>query len=135
MMALTAAASSPSGMEPAAATGTERPTVHIAEIEVDPRQLDAYKTLLAEEQEASVRLELGVLMLHSVALADAPTHIRLLEVYADHAAAEAHLRSPHFLKYKASTGMMVTALRLIETTLILLWAKPQGRPGDVGACL
>jgi quinol monooxygenase YgiN len=102
------------------------PMVRIAEIEVDPAQLEAYKTLLAEEQEASVRLEPGVLMLHSVAIADRPTHIRLLEVYADRSAYEAHIKSPHFVKYKTSTEHMVKSLRLIETTPILLCAKSQG---------
>lgn len=97
--------------------------VRIAEIEIDPNQLVAYKTLLAEEQEASVRLEPGVLMLHSVAIAAQPTQIRLLEVYADRAAYEAHIRSPHFMKYKASTERMVKSLKLIETMPILLCAK------------
>jgi quinol monooxygenase YgiN len=99
------------------------PMVRIAEIEVDADQLAAYKTLLAEEQEASVRLEPGVLMLHSVAIVAQPTHIRLLEVYADRTAYEAHIRSPHFLKYKTSTGQMVKSLKLIETAPILLCAK------------
>jgi len=52
-------------------------------MEIDPAQLDAYKAALAEEQEASVQLQPGVLMLHSVALTEHPSHIRLLEVYAD----------------------------------------------------
>ena len=99
------------------------PMVRIAEIEVDPDQLAAYKSILAEEQEASVRLEPGVLMLHSVAIAAQPAQIRLLEVYADRAAYEAHIRSPQFLKYKTSTERMVRSLKLIETTPILLCAK------------
>lgn len=99
------------------------PMVRIAEIEVDPDQLSAYKILLAEEQKASVRLEPGVLMLHSVAIVGQPTHIRLLEVYADRTAYEAHIRSPHFLKYKTSTEQMVKSLKLIEATPILLCAK------------
>jgi quinol monooxygenase YgiN len=76
------------------------PMVRIAELEIDPARLDAYKVMLAEEQEASVRLEPGVLMLHSVALAESPTSVRLLEVYADRRAYEAHIKSPHFIKYK-----------------------------------
>ncbi|QQV79126.1 antibiotic biosynthesis monooxygenase [Sphingomonas aliaeris] len=99
------------------------PMVRIAEIEVDPDQLAAYKAILAEEQEASVRLEPGVLMLHSVAIAAQPNQIRLLEVYADRAAYEAHIRSSHFVKYKTSTERMVRSLKLIETTPILLCAK------------
>jgi quinol monooxygenase YgiN len=103
--------------------------VRIAELEIDPAQLDAYKVILAEEQEASVRLEPGVLMLHSVALADSPTSIQLLEVYANRSAYEAHLRAPHFIKYKTSTETMVKSLRLIETKPILLCAKALG-PAD-----
>ncbi|WP_066726288.1 putative quinol monooxygenase [Sphingomonas pituitosa] len=117
------------------ATEATTPMVRIAEIEVDPTQLEAYKAILAEEQEASVRLEPGVLMLHSVAYKDAPTHIRLLEVYASKAAYEAHIRAPHFIKYKTSTEKMVTSLRLIETTPILLCAKSNGRDGGQTICL
>ena len=111
------------------------PMVRIAMIEVVPGQLDAYKAILREEQEASVRSEPGVLMLHSVALADHPNHIRLLEVYADRAAYEVHLKAPHFLKYKSSTAKMVKSLRLVETTPILLCAKSKGRSGGPVTCL
>jgi quinol monooxygenase YgiN len=108
--------------------------VRIAELEIDPAQLDAYKAILAEEQEASVRLEPGVLMLHSVALADSPTSIRLLEVYASRSAYEAHIQSPHFVKYKTSTEKMVKSLRLVETTPILLCAKSGGQAGGPVTC-
>ena len=97
--------------------------VRIAEIEVDPDQIEAYNTLLAEVGAASVRDEPGVLMLHSVSLQDAPHHIRVFEVYASRAAYEAHIQTPHFLKYKTGTSDMVTALRLIEVDPILLAAK------------
>jgi quinol monooxygenase YgiN len=106
----------------------------IAELEIDPAQLDAYKKILAEEQEASVRLEPGVLMLHSVAIAESPSSIRLLEVYASRNAYEAHIRSPHFLKYKTSTANMVKSLRLVETNPILLCAKSGERNRPVSNC-
>jgi quinol monooxygenase YgiN len=109
--------------------------VRIAELEIDPDQLEAYKALLAEEQEASVRLEPGVIVLHSVAIADNPNHIRLLEVYASRSAYEAHLKAPHFVKYKTSTEAMVKSLKLIPTTPILLCAKSKGRSGGVAACM
>lgn len=118
-----------------AAPAAAKPMVRIAEVEVDPAQIDAYKAILAEEQEASVRLEPGVLMLHSVAIADHPTSIRLLEVYADRAAYQAHIRSPHFLKYKSATEKMVRSLRLVETRPILLCAKSQGAAGGPVSCM
>ena len=117
-----------------AASDSARPMVRIAELEIDPAQLDAYKAILAEEQEASVRLEPGVLMLHSVALADSPTSIRLLEVYASRSAYEAHIQSPHFVKYKTSTEKMVKSLRLVETKPILLCAKSGGQAGGPVTC-
>jgi quinol monooxygenase YgiN len=117
------------------APGSDQRMVRIAEIEVDPHQLDAYKAILAEEQEASVRLEPGVLMLHSVAIADNPTHIRLLEVYASRSAYEAHIKAPHFVKYKTSTEKMVRSLKLIPTTPILLCAKSQGKAGGQVTCM
>ena len=112
-----------------------RPIVRIAELEIDPEQLDAYKAILAEEQEASVRLEPGVLMLHSVQLAENPAQIRLLEAYADQAAYEAHVRSPHFLRYKTSTEKMVKSLKLVDTAPILLCAKSEGRAGGPAICM
>ena len=99
------------------------PMVRIAELEIDPNHLEAYKAILAEEQEASVRLEPGVLMLHSVSIADSPTSIRLLEVYASRSAYEAHTKSPHFLEYKEATANMVKSLRLVDANPILLCAK------------
>jgi quinol monooxygenase YgiN len=97
--------------------------VRIAELEIDPGQLDAYRALLSEEIEASVEKEPGVLMLHAVAERERPERIRILEVYADWAAYEAHLTTPHFLKYKAGTADMVRALRLVDVDPVMMRGK------------
>lgn len=97
--------------------------VRIAELEIDPEQLDAYRALLAEEIEASVAKEPGVLMLHAVAEKGRPEHIRILEVYADREAYETHLQTPHFLKYKMKTANMVRSLNLEEVDPILMRGK------------
>jgi quinol monooxygenase YgiN len=65
-------------------------------------------------------------MLNAVSLKARPTQVRILEVYADQAAYEAHLRSPHFLKYKAQTSDMVRSLNLMEVDPIVLCAKADG---------
>ena len=103
--------------------------VRIAAIAVDPAQLDAYKSFLTEEQEASVRLEPGVLMLHSFQYADDPAQVRLLEVYADREAYQSHLKTPHFLKYKTGTEKMVKSLELIPAKPILLAGKAKEAGG------
>lgn len=97
--------------------------VRLAELEIDPAQLESYRAALKEEIEASIRIEPGVLTLYAVAEKDNPTHIRLFEMYADEQAYKAHLETPHFKKYKTSTQQMVKSLKLIETTPILLGAK------------
>ena len=98
--------------------------VRIAELEIDPGRLDAYRTLLAEEIQASVASEPGVLMLHAVAEKDRPERIRILEVYASQEAYETHLRTPHFLKYKTGTADMVRSLRLVNVDPVAMHAKP-----------
>lgn len=102
---------------------TSSPLVRMAELEIDPEQVEDYIELLKTEIEASVAAEPGVLMLYAVSLKDRPSHIRIMEVYADEEAYQAHLQSPHFMAYKSSTSAMVKALRLIETDPIALRAR------------
>ena len=54
---------------------------------------------------------------------DHPTHITILEVYADEAAYEAHLKTAHFKKYKDGTQGMVKALELVDVEPIALTSK------------
>ena len=95
----------------------------MAELEIVPDQLEAYLGFLREEIVASLEREPGVLMLHAVSLKAEPNQVRLLEVYASHAAYEAHIQTPHFLKYKTATAAMVASLRLIDVDPIILAAK------------
>jgi len=99
--------------------------VRIAELDIAPEQLDAYKLILKEEIETSIRVEPGVLTLYAVSLKGHPEQIRLFEMYRDAASYESHLQSPHFKAYKAQTQRMVKGLRLIETEPILLGSKPK----------
>jgi len=88
--------------------------VRLAKIVIDSSQLESYKAALKEEIEASVRLEPGVLTLYAVSEKNNPTHITILEIYADSVAYKSHIQTPHFLKYKNGTKEMVTALELVE---------------------
>lgn len=97
--------------------------VRLAELEIDPAQLENYKAALREEIEASIRLEPGVLTLYAVSVKDNPAQVRIFEMYANTDAYNAHLESPHFKKYKTSTQQMVKSLKLVETDPILLGAK------------
>ena len=107
----------------AAAEPLGGPIVRIAELEIDPAQLGAYKLALKEEIETSILVEPGVLTLYAVSLKEHPEQIRLFERYRDAAAYESHLQSSHFKAYKARTQQMVKFLRLLETEPILLGSK------------
>jgi quinol monooxygenase YgiN len=98
--------------------------VRIAEIEIDPDQLETYRVLLTEEIEAAIALEPGVLSLNAVSIKDSPHKIRILEMYASQTAYEAHLQTPHFLKYKNATAGMVTSLTLVDVDPIATRGKP-----------
>lgn len=97
--------------------------VRLAELEIDPTQLEAYKAALREEIETSIRVEPGVLTLFAVSVKGEPNQIRLFESYASPAAYQAHLQSEHFKKYKSLTAAMVKSLRLIETEPLVLGTK------------
>jgi quinol monooxygenase YgiN len=97
--------------------------VQIAEIEIDPAQLEAYKAAVAEQIETAIRVEPGVLVLYAVSEKADPTRIRVFEIYRDADAYRAHLESAHFKKYKATTEKMVRSLELVQTTPIMLGAQ------------
>jgi quinol monooxygenase YgiN len=97
--------------------------VRIAQLEIDPALLDVYRAAIREEIETSVRVEPGVLALYAVAERDDPARIVVFEIYADRDAYRAHLETPHFKKYKATTQDMVRSLRGIETLPVMLGAK------------
>lgn len=93
--------------------------VRLSRIVVDPAQLDSYNTYLTEEIEASIRLEPGVLTLYAVAEKEQPNKIIILEIYANEAAYQSHIATPHFQKYKQGTLDMVQELELIDTNALI----------------
>jgi quinol monooxygenase YgiN len=88
--------------------------VRISEIQIAPEHLAEYKAILKEEAEASVRLEPGVISIFPMFQRENPTEVRILEIYASRAAYEAHIKSPHFQRYKTTTSSMVKGLELVD---------------------
>lgn len=101
----------------------ERGYVQVAEIEIEPSQLDAYAAAVKEQIETAIRVEPGVLVLYAVAEKDNPARVRVFEIYRDTVAYRAHLETAHFKKYKATTQTMVKSLNLVLTTPISLGSK------------
>ena len=88
--------------------------IRISEIEIDSNYLKEYNAILQEESRASVQLEAGVIAIYPLYQKENPTQIRILEIYANREAYEAHLKTPHFQKYKTSTLKMVKSLKLVD---------------------
>jgi quinol monooxygenase YgiN len=101
----------------------KKPMVRIARIVVDSARLTEYRAALKEAIETAVRVEPGVLTLFAVYDKDHPTHVTVMEVYADEAAYHAHLQTLHFTKYKETTKDMVKSLELVDAIPIGLETK------------
>ena len=110
---------------PAVADDMQRLYLQEAEIEIDPAQLEDYKAAVSKQIEAATRVEPGVLALYAVSEKDNPARVRVFEIYRDVDAYRAHLETAHFKKYKATTEKMVKSLKLVQTTPIMLGAKPR----------
>ncbi|MDO6435195.1 putative quinol monooxygenase [Flavitalea sp. BT771] len=97
---------------------TDKRMIRIAKIEVDSTQLKEYNAALKEQMQTAVRLEPGVLTYYAVADKKDPSRITILEIYADSAAYQKHIVTPHFKKYKATVEHMVKKLELVDVNLI-----------------
>ena len=97
---------------------TDKRMIRIAQIEVDPTQLEKYNAALKEQMQTAVRLEPGVLTYYAVADKKDPSRITILEIYADSAAYLKHIATPHFKKYKTTVEHMVKKLELADVNLI-----------------
>jgi quinol monooxygenase YgiN len=96
-----------------------KPMVRLAKLVIDSTYLQSYTDFLKEEIETSVKIERGVLTLYAVAEKNRPTHITILEIYANEEAYKSHIQTAHFLKYKDGTKHMIKSLELIETIPLL----------------
>jgi quinol monooxygenase YgiN len=97
--------------------------VRLAELEIDPAQLEGFSSAVKESVETAVRVEPGVLVLYAVSEKDNPTRVRVFEVYTDADAYQTHLETPHFRKFRAVTEKMVVSRKLLDAVPIVLGAK------------
>ena len=88
--------------------------VRLSLITVDPARLEEYKAYLKEGVTASMSREPSVLVLYPTTRKDAPNVFTILEIYANRAAYESHIKSAHFQKYKQGTLDMVQSLELVD---------------------
>ena len=87
--------------------------VRIAEIEVRREWLGAYLAAARTVGAESVAKEPGVICIFPMQRKESPTTIRIVEIYRDEAAYQAHLATPHFRAYKEGTPHMIKSLALV----------------------
>lgn len=95
---------------------TEESIVRLSRITVNPERLAEYLVFATECGRRSMAEEPGVLMMYSMQDKAHPEQITILEIYADSAAYERHIKTPHFQKYKQGTLAMVRKLELLDQT-------------------
>ena len=93
---------------------TEESIVRLSRITVDPDRLAEYLVFATECGRLSMADEPGVLMMYSMQDKAHPEQITILEIYADRAVYERHIKTPHFQKYKQGTLAMVRKLELLD---------------------
>jgi len=100
------------------ASAQDHRMVRLAKITVDPAQLEQYNAALKEQMTTAIKAEPGVLTYYAVADKADASHITILEIYADTAAYQVHIQTPHFKKYKTTVQTMVRKLELVDVNLI-----------------
>lgn len=89
--------------------------VRIAEIEVNEGYLEEYLVAAHNVGTKSGESEPGVICIFPMQVKDSPNTIRIVEIYRNDEAYQAHLQTPHFLEYKQGTLHMVKSLQLVAT--------------------
>ena len=104
------------------------PYVRIAQLDVDPRRLAEFKTVLVQSVSTSVHLEPGVYTLYAVALKAHPNRFLVFEMYKDEATYAAHRETPHFRAFFEATQPMVTSRTFLDVDPVVLGAKVHWHP-------
>lgn len=101
------------------------PFVRLEDLDVDAARLKEFKAAARENAVTTLQREPGALASHATAEKDKPTRIRVFELYADAGAYQAHLRTPHFQRFRDATAKMVLARETYDAVPVLLGAKPR----------
>ena len=99
--------------------------IRLIKIELNANTVDDFNKLGNTVMLPGIKDEPGILVMYAVAEKNNPTSVSILEVYANLAAYNKHIATPHFLKYKEGAKDLVKSLRFIDVDAILLGSKPQ----------
>ncbi|KTB71328.1 MULTISPECIES: putative quinol monooxygenase [Pseudomonas] len=100
------------------------PLIRIAQIQVDPNQLEQYRDASKHIVEESVTQEPGVLAFYALERRDLPGSFFVVEIYRDDQAYQSHLETESFRRYKTTVGGIVQSLELIDVNVVAIATKP-----------
>jgi len=96
--------------------------VMAVDIDVKPGETEKYLAALRENGAEAVK-EPGCRVFNIHVRKDDPNHVFIYEVYDNAAALEAHRQTPHFKKYAATTGSMVSKREVHPLTSVAVNVK------------
>jgi len=96
--------------------------INSVDLDIAPGQVDAFLAALKENGAESVK-EPGCREFNIHVQANNPNHVFIYEVYDNAAALDAHRATPHFKKYQAATGNMITKRDIRGMTSVAFNAK------------
>ena len=99
--------------------------VRIAEIAVHKRYWKEYLQAAHKVAAESLKKEAGVICLFPMEIPEQPYTVRIVEIYKDTVAYQAHLQTEHFKEYKQGTLHMVKELKLVDTQPLAKEMMPQ----------
>lgn len=99
------------------------PFIRLAQLRIEPTQLEAFKVAAYTLGQAAILLESGCLALYAVADQIEPSHFTVFEIYRDEAAYQIHLQSEHFIAFHFQTSGMVLERQLTTVTPMSLFNK------------
>jgi len=82
------------------------------EFDIRPEAFAAFKPLMLENAQASLRDEPGCRQFDVSVPVENPARIFLYEIYDDEAAFKAHVASPHYKRFAAATKEMIAERRV-----------------------
>jgi len=100
------------------------PYIRWSELRIDPARLDRFAALANDNIQQTRRTEPEVTAFYSAADKEHPDRVRVLEIYADAKAYQAHLQTAHFQQFRFDTSHIVLDHQLFEAVPVILGAKP-----------
>ncbi|HEM6146403.1 TPA: antibiotic biosynthesis monooxygenase [Streptococcus suis] len=104
-----------------------KPVVHLFHLGVDEKNRDSFYQVGVKNFQTSYKEEAGTLAMYASSLRENQLEYKVFEIYADKAAYQTHVNSPHFKVYVEQVGSKLTKREVFEVEALFLEEKlPSG---------